>query len=63
MLNIDIMGSLVVPSKMAAGGHFVQKNYKKNKVPYGSEMARNAIESEFRTSEMADQSEMARNVI
>ena len=35
----------------------------KNKVPYGSEMARNAIESEFRTSKMADQSEMARNAI
>ena len=31
--------------------------------PYGSEMARNAIESEFRTSKMADQSEMARNAI
>ena len=26
-------------------------------------MARNAIESEFRTSKMADQSEMARNAI
>ena len=30
-------------SKMDAGGHFV-KNYKKNKVAYWSEMARNAIE-------------------
>ena len=40
------------------------KLFKKiNKVPYGSEMARNAIESEFRTSKMADQSEMARNAI
>ena len=28
-----------------------------------SEMARNAIESEFRTSKMANQSEMARNAI
>ena len=35
----------------------------KNKVPYGSEMARNAIESEFRTSKMADQSEMRSKVI
>ena len=35
----------------------------KKKIPYGSEMARNAIESEFRTSKMADQSEMARNAI
>ena len=51
---------IVAPSKMAAGSHFVQKN---NKVPYGSEMARYAIESEFRTSKMADQSEMARNAI
>ena len=36
---------------------------KKKKVPCGSEMARNAIESEFRTSKMADQSEMAINTI
>ena len=42
---------------------FCQKFKKINKVPYGSEMARNVIESEFRTSEMADQSEMARNAI
>ena len=41
----------------------MSKKKKKNKVPYGSEMARNAIESEFRTSKMADQSEMARNAI
>ena len=88
---------IVVPSKMAAGGHFVKKKKKllridlkwpemrskvicghpkwppaailskilkkKINVPYGSEMARNAIESEFRTSKMADQSEMARNAI
>ena len=45
-------------SKMAV----LSKNLKINKVPYGSEMARNAIEkSEFRTSKMADQSEIARN--
>ena len=36
---------------MAAGGHFVNK------------MARNANESEFRTSKMAGRSEMARNAI
>ena len=30
------------------------KNVQKNKVAYRSEMARNAIESEFRTSKMAD---------
>ena len=42
---------------------FCQKIIKMNKVPYGSEMARNAIESEFRTSKMADRSEMARNAI
>ena len=34
-----------------------------NKVLCGSEMARNAIESEFWTSKMADRSEMARNAI
>ena len=39
---------IVVPSKMAAGGHFVKK-----KVAYRCEMARNAIESYFRTSKMA----------
>ena len=41
---------IVVPSKMAASGHFVKK---KKKVAYRSEMARNAIESEFWTSKMA----------
>ena len=51
---------IVVLYKMAAGGHFV-KQFKLKKVPYGSEMARNAIESEFRTSKMADRSKMARN--
>ena len=35
----------------------------KKKVPYGSEMARIAIESELRKSKMADRSEMARNAI
>ena len=44
---------IVVPSKMAAGGHFVkQKMFKK--IAYRSEMARNAIESYFRTSKMAN---------
>ena len=46
---------------MAAGGHFVKTNLKK--VPYRFEMAKNAIESEFGTSKMADRSEMARNAI
>ena len=41
---------------------FCQKS-KKKKVSYGSEMARNAIESEFRTTKMADWSEMVRNAI
>ena len=40
---------IVVPSKMAAGGHFV----KKIKVEYRSEIAGNVIESYFRTSKMA----------
>ena len=43
---------IVVQSKMAAGGHFVQK-LKKKKVAYRSEMARTVIESYFRTSKMA----------
>ena len=38
-------------SKMAAGGHFVNKF--KKKVPYWSEMERNTIESDFRSSKMA----------
>ena len=62
---------IVVPCKMAAGGHFDNKKKVaypsvknlKNYVPYGSEMARNAIESEFRTSKIADRSEMVRNAI
>ena len=40
---------IVVPSKMAAGGHFVKK-FKRKKGLYRSGMARNAIESDFRTS-------------
>ena len=36
---------------------------KKKKLHIDLKMARNAIESEFRTSKMADQSEMARNAI
>ena len=44
---------IVVQSKMAAGGHFVQKFQKKKKVAYRSEMARTVIESYFRTSKMA----------
>ena len=35
---------IVVPSKMAVGGHFVKK-LKEKKVAYRSEMTRNAIES------------------
>ena len=87
---------IVVPSKMAAGGHFVKKKKgcvlilngqkcdrklfrspeirskvifrhpkwpPKKKILYRSEMARIAIESEFRKSKMADRSEMARNAI
>ena len=37
---------------MADVSHLV-KNFKKNKVAYRSEMARNEIESDFRTSKMA----------
>ena len=44
---------IVVQSKMAAGGHFVQKFQQKKKVAYRSEMARTVIESYFRTSKMA----------
>ena len=45
----SLMIDIVVPSKMAVGGHFVKKR-KKKKVAYRSEMARNVIESYFRTS-------------
>ena len=45
---------------MATSGHFV-KNLKKSSVSIWN--GQNAIESEFRTSKMADQSEMARNAI
>ena len=38
---------------MADGGHFVNKIKKKKKVAHWSEMARNAIESDFRSSKMA----------
>ena len=51
---------IVVPSKMAAGGHFVRKFQKK--VAYRSEMARNAIESEIRTSKMADASHSVKKI-
>ena len=47
---------IVKPSKMAAGGHFVKN------VAYRSEMARIAIESEFRTSKMAAGSHFVKNV-
>ena len=40
---------------------FCQKIPKQNKVAYLSEMARNAIESEFRTSKMADGSHFVKN--
>ena len=42
---------------MADGSHFVKK-IQKNKVAYRSEMARNSIESEFRTSKMANGSHL-----
>ena len=60
---------IVVPSKMAAGGHFVKNNPRKSCV---SEMARNSMETYLRTSKMAAGghfekkscvSEMARNAI
>ena len=47
---------IVVPSKVAAGGHFVKK-----KVAYRSEMARNAIESYFRTFKMAGGGHFVKN--
>ena len=40
----------VVPSKIAAGGHFVKKKLQKN---LGIDLARNVIKSYFRTSKMA----------
>ena len=39
----------------------LSKNSKKIKVAYRSEMARNAIQSEFRTSKMADGSHFVKN--
>ena len=50
---------IVVPSKMAAGGHYVQKI---KKVTYRSEMARNVIESYFRTSKMAAGGHFVKNL-
>ena len=47
---------IVVPSKMAAGGHFVKK-----KVAYRSQMARNAIKSYLRTSKMAISGHFVKN--
>ena len=41
---------IVVPSKMATGGHFVKKIQHQKKVPDRYEMARNAIKSDFWTS-------------
>ena len=43
------------------GQPFCQIFSKKIKVAYRSEMARNAIESEFRTSKMADVSHFVKN--
>ena len=37
------ISDIVVPSKMAAGGHFVNKK----KIPYRSKMARNVIDSSY----------------
>ena len=48
---------IVVPSKMAAGGHFIQKK----RVVYRSEMARNVIESYLRTSKMAASGHFVKN--
>ena len=44
-------------------GHPKWPPKKPNKILYRSEMARIAIESEFRKSKMANRSEMARNTI
>ena len=48
---------IVIPSKMAAGGHFV----KQIKVAYRSGMARNAIKSYLRTSKMAASGHFVKN--
>ena len=48
-------------TKLCGGGFVADENIIFPE--YGSEMARNVIESEFRTSTMADRSEMARNAI
>ena len=52
--------SKVIFEHTPAGGHFVKKNQKK-KIPYRFEMARNAIESYFRTSKMAAGSHFVQN--
>ena len=52
---------IVVPSKMAGGGHFVKKIQKK-KVAYRFEMARNVIKSYFRTSKMAAGGHFVKNL-
>ena len=46
---------------MAAGGHFVKIQSNK-KVVYRSEMARNAIESDFRTSKMGAGGHFVKNL-
>ena len=51
-----------MPSKVNFG-HSIWPPKKNNKILYRSEMARIAIESEFRKSKMANRSEMARNTI
>ena len=53
---------IVIPSKMAAGGHFVENFQKRKEVAYRSEMARNAIESYFRTSKMAAGGHFVKNL-
>ena len=47
------ISDIVVPSKMPDSSHFVKNFQKKKEVSYRSEMGRNAIESDFRTSKMA----------
>ena len=52
---------IVDPSRMAAGGHLV-KNFRKKRVPYRSQMVRNAIESDFRTSKMVASGHFDKNI-
>ena len=56
-LIIDI----VVPSKMAAAA-ILSKKFNQKKVAYRSEMARNAIESDIRTSKMATSCHFVKNL-